>query len=86
MARVRQALEVEVAISGSVRTSGAERSGPRSGECRPGGAAPIARVSAASELPLSFAQQRLWFLAQMEGVSEAYHMPIGVAVEGRAGS
>ena len=27
-------------------------------------------------LRLSFAQQRLWLLTQMDGVSEAYHMPI----------
>src|SRR5882724_7753401 len=31
---------------------------------------------------LSFAQQRLWFLAQMEGVSEAYHISFGLRLKG----
>ncbi|MDX3854761.1 amino acid adenylation domain-containing protein [Streptomyces sp. AK02-01A] len=33
-------------------------------------------------LALSFAQQRLWFLAQMQGASEAYHMPLALRLRG----
>ncbi|MBA2672674.1 non-ribosomal peptide synthetase, partial [Ramlibacter sp.] len=34
-------------------------------------------------LALSFAQQRLWFLAQLDADSRAYHMPIGLQLSGR---
>ncbi|MCF4987663.1 amino acid adenylation domain-containing protein, partial [Pseudomonas syringae] len=40
---------------------------------------PVARDQA---WPLSFGQQRLWFLAKMEGASAAYHMPVGLGLRG----
>ena len=43
---------------------------------------PMTSVERGDFLPLSFAQQRLWFLAQMEGGSEAYHIPFGLRLRG----
>jgi len=42
----------------------------------------IAPVSREGRLPLSFAQQRLWFLSQMKGISQAYHIPFAVSLVG----
>ncbi|HEV2273687.1 MAG TPA: condensation domain-containing protein, partial [Acidobacteriaceae bacterium] len=42
----------------------------------------IVPIERTKHLPLSFAQQRLWFLAQMEGVSTAYHIPVGLRLKG----
>jgi amino acid adenylation domain-containing protein len=44
---------------------------------------PIVAVERKGYLPLSFAQQRLWFLEQMEGVGETYHIPFALHLEGR---
>jgi acyl carrier protein len=45
---------------------------------------PAVTVAARKEpIPLSFAQRRLWFLAQMEGVSEADHISAGLRLRGR---
>src|SRR3569833_1334377 len=43
---------------------------------------PIVPVSRARPLPLSHAQQRLWFLQQMEGTSADYHIPMGLRLRG----
>ncbi len=46
-------------------------------------APPIERVSRDCELPLSFAQQRLWFLNQLHPDSVAYNMPAALRLAGR---
>ncbi|QWA10334.1 amino acid adenylation domain-containing protein [Sodalis ligni] len=45
---------------------------------------PISIISRDAPLPLSFAQQRLWFLAQLDsGISEAYHIPLALRLRGQ---
>ncbi|MBA2674790.1 non-ribosomal peptide synthetase, partial [Ramlibacter sp.] len=48
----------------------------------PGALSAIEPVPRDTPLPLSFAQQRLWFLAQLESLSLAYHMPVGLRLSG----
>ena len=44
--------------------------------------APIPSVERTKPIALSFAQQRLWFLAQLEGASEAYHISLNLKLTG----
>ncbi|HEU4558059.1 MAG TPA: amino acid adenylation domain-containing protein [Longimicrobium sp.] len=43
---------------------------------------PIEPVERKGDLPLSFAQQRLWFIGQMEGAGAAYHIPVRMRLQG----
>ena len=42
----------------------------------------IAPVDRSSAIPLSFAQQRLWFLEQLGGMGSAYHIPVRLRLRG----
>ncbi|HEX8244786.1 MAG TPA: amino acid adenylation domain-containing protein, partial [Longimicrobium sp.] len=43
---------------------------------------PIEPVERGTDLPLSFAQQRLWFIDQLEGAGAAYHLPVRMRLTG----
>ncbi|MET3524825.1 condensation domain-containing protein [Mesorhizobium abyssinicae] len=51
--------------------------------CGPHELPAITAVSRQEPLVLSFAQQRLWFLAQLDETSTNYHMPLALRFKGR---
>jgi hypothetical protein len=44
---------------------------------------PIARIARDRDLPLSFAQQRLWFLDRFTPQSSVYNVPAAVSIRGK---
>ena len=87
ISRVRNTLGVEITL-GSIFEDATVKSMARRIEAamragRKGEAPPLARVSREGKLPLSFAQQRLWFIEQLEPGTAVYNCPAGVRLEGR---
>jgi amino acid adenylation domain-containing protein len=85
VAQVRQVLGVEVPLRAlfeapTVAEFAAAVETARAAE-RPS-APPLTRRPTGGPAPLSFAQQRLWFLATLAPESTAYHMPYKVALRG----
>jgi amino acid adenylation domain-containing protein/non-ribosomal peptide synthase protein (TIGR01720 family) len=85
MSQVRSIFEVELPLralfEAPVVSDLAER--VRSARGSAGKAAPpLVRVERTSSLPLSYAQQRLWFLDQLDPGNVAYNAPLGVRLQG----
>jgi amino acid adenylation domain-containing protein len=89
VSRVRRALEVEVPIRAlfesptvramAERVEALRRDGP--GEQAPS-IVPVPRGGRGG-LPLSFAQQRLWFVEQLDPGDPAYNLPVALRLRGR---
>ena len=83
VSQVRQRLGVELALSdlfANAELAAVAAVLSAAGRCAQPQIVPVPRDGA---LPLSFAQQRLWFLAQMEGANTAYNIPVAMRLRGR---
>src|SRR4051812_37263580 len=49
---------------------------------RSGAVSPVPRVSRDGDLPLSFSQERLWFLQQLDPGSATYHLTCELRISG----
>ena len=85
IARIRAVLEAEIGIGELFTAPDGAGGGPvgvrcaRADACRPGW-----RVRVRSVVPLSFGQQRMWFLNRLEeaGAGAAYNMPLVMRLSG----
>ncbi|CDG85848.1 non-ribosomal peptide synthetase [Janthinobacterium agaricidamnosum] len=83
VARIRKALGVELSIGDLFEApSVAAIAGRLQHYAASAQLPPMVAASRDRPLPLSFAQQRLWFVAQLEGASEAYHLPFNLELSG----
>ncbi|HXO30002.1 MAG TPA: condensation domain-containing protein, partial [Thermoanaerobaculia bacterium] len=85
VSRLREVFGVELPVRGVFETPILSALAARLRDLPPAaaGAAPQRRLLPAGEAPLSFGQERLWFLAQLEPESSAYHIGVAVRLRGR---
>ncbi|HVR95001.1 MAG TPA: amino acid adenylation domain-containing protein [Thermoanaerobaculia bacterium] len=86
VSRVRTVLGVELPLRALFESPTVSRLAREVRESREGRPAPpvvpVPRHGGDSDLPLSFAQQRLWYLDQLEPGSAAYNIPLAVRLAG----
>ncbi|GMT96872.1 hypothetical protein KH5H1_09910 [Corallococcus caeni] len=86
LSRIRRAFQVELSIADFFAAPTVEAIARRlesQGPVRPALSVPALKpVTRDGDLPLSFAQQRLWFFSKLEPESTAYNLPFVMRLEG----
>ncbi|MFL5540955.1 MAG: amino acid adenylation domain-containing protein, partial [Longimicrobiaceae bacterium] len=87
VSRIRDALGVELPLrvvfeTPTLSALAARVDAARDGDEGAPAAAPVPRADRSAPLPLSFAQERLWFLAELDPGSSHYNVPMALELSG----
>ncbi|WP_231988493.1 condensation domain-containing protein, partial [Mycobacterium sp. 1274761.0] len=82
VAAVNKALNTQLSVRTVFEAPSVAQLAPRIGDDS-GGLEPLVAVERPAVVPLSFAQNRLWFVDQLQGPSAVYHMAVALRLNGR---
>ncbi|MFP2932270.1 condensation domain-containing protein [Pyxidicoccus sp. 3LG] len=83
VSRLRSALDVELPLSELFSAPTVAGIAARVGAAKGKRAPALVRAQRTGDLPLSFAQQRLWFIDQLQPGNSLYNVPLILKLEGR---
>jgi amino acid adenylation domain-containing protein len=83
VSKIRSQMGMEIEIRELFTCPTVARLAAQLGRCSKSVQAPLVRRKRPERVPLSYAQQRLWFLYRLEGPSATYNIPVVLRMKGR---